>query len=353
MPDIVFPDAGKIQQDFFSGAILPYCGRHRKEVSTGAAYGVDVAVVQLPGGMAMALTSDPLTLIPSLGLYESAWLSVHISANDMATTGHAPQYAQFVLNLPETLSAADFNTYWQYIHELCSKTGIAITGGHTGQVHGQNSTVAGGLTLVTVAEEKNILTSNLAKPGNRILVTKQYAMTASAILAMSFPETVTQKAGKEICDKACASFYHTSSLPDALVAVEKREQVTAMHDVTEGGVLGAIYEMALASGCGVEIQESHMPASEVQDAVCSVFHIDPLYVVGAGSMIMAVTEGTEDDVLQRLHQNGIPAVCVGHFTDKAQGLHITGRTGISKPLIHPGTDAYWNAFYQAFAQGWK
>lgn len=353
MPDISFPDAGKIQQDFFSGAILPYCGRPRKEVRTGAAYGVDVAVVQLPGGLAMALTSDPLTLIPSLGLRESAWLSVHISANDMATTGHAPQYAQFVLNLPETLSAADFKTYWQHIHELCNETGIAITGGHTGQVYGQHSTVAGAVTMVTVAEEHSILTSNLAKAGNRILVTKQYALTASAILAMSFPETVTQKAGKETCDKAIASFYHTSSLPDARVAVEKREQVTAMHDVTEGGVLGAIYEMAIASGCGVAVQENKMPASEVQDAVCSVFHIDPLYVVGAGAMIIAVEEAAEKEVLNRLQQNNIPAVCVGHFTDAAKGLHLTDKTGISKPLMHPGTDAYWKAFYQAFAQGWK
>src|SRR3546814_18921489 len=103
--------------------------------------------------MAMAMTSDPLSLIPSLGLEASAWLSVHLMANDMATTGYAPQYAQFVLNLPETLSSADFEAYWQYIHRYCTEIGTAITGGHTGKVAGQNSTVSGGGTMVAIAQE--------------------------------------------------------------------------------------------------------------------------------------------------------------------------------------------------------
>lgn len=353
MPDHSFPEAGKIQQDFFSGIIMPYCGSEREEVITGPHYGVDVALIDLPGNLSMALTSDPLTLIPSLGLRESAWLSVHISANDMATTGHAPQYAQFVMNLPEELSAADFKTYWQYIHEYCKQTGIAITGGHTGQVHGQHSTVAGGVTMITVAEKSSMLTSNKAKPGNSIIVTKECAMTASAILAMSFPETVSQKAGKEICDKACASFYQTSSLQDALIAVEKKEQVTAMHDVTEGGVLGAVYEMAMASGCGVEVFEPYLPASEVQRAVCKIFSIDPLFVVGAGSMIIAAENGTEKEITDRLHKNGIAAAVIGKFTEAEAGCMVTDQHGEHKKLLHPGTDAYWNAFYQAFAKGWK
>lgn len=353
MPDHSFPDAGKIQEDFFSGIIMPYCGRKRPEVITGPQYGVDVALIDMPGNLSMALTSDPLTLIPSLGLRESAWLSVHISANDMATTGHAPQYAQFVMNLPEELSAEDFKTYWRYIHEYCNEAGIAITGGHTGQVHGQHSTVAGGITMITVAEKNSLLTSNKARPGNSILVTKQCAMTASAILAMSFPETVTQKAGKEICDKACASFYQTSSLQDALIAVEKKEQVTAMHDVTEGGVLGAVYEMAMASGCGVEVFEQELPPSEVQRAVCEIFSIGHLFVVGAGSMLIAAESGTEKDIINRLHNNGIDAALIGKFTEASQGCFVTDKQGEQKKLVHPGTDAYWNAFYQAFAKGWK
>src|SRR5690606_37373502 len=125
------------------------CGYTRKEVRSGPRFGVDVSIVELPGGMALASTSDPLSLVPSIGIEESAWLSVHLMANDMATTGFSPMYGQFVLNLPATFSKQDFNTYWEYIHGFCKDIGVAITGGHTGFVEGQNSTISGGGTLFT------------------------------------------------------------------------------------------------------------------------------------------------------------------------------------------------------------
>jgi len=350
-----FPDAGKIQQGFFNEIIFPQCGKVREEVIVGSQYGVDVSVVKLQGGMAMAMTSDPLTLIPHLGLRESAWLSVQILANDMVTTGFAPMYAQFILNLPVSITSQDFNEYWNYIHKYCDDIGIAITGGHTGQVVGQNSTVAGGGTMITIAPEADILTSNKAKPDNAIIVTKSCALTASSILAMSFPETVKSKAGSEIYDKACETFYQTSSLKDGLIAAmasEHFKEVTAMHDVTEGGVLGAIYEMAAASDCGAVIINETLPIREVEECICNLFEIDPRYVVGAGSMIIAVEDSKKEYVLKRLKDNNIPATVVGYFTEKEKGKLLITDGDVSK-LFHYGLDAYWNAFYRAYYQHWK
>ncbi len=241
---------GKLHHHSIEEIILQRCGAVRNEVSTGAAFGVDVSIIDLPNGLAMAMTSDPLSLIPSLGLQESAWLSVHLMANDMATTGFAPMYAQFVLNLPAQFSTTDFQTYWDHIHQYCKLIGVAITGGHTGFIEGQNSTVAGGGTLTTIAPKEQILTSAKANEGDVIIVTKQAALTATSILAMSFPETVKNKAGKDVYEKACELFWQTSSLQDVLTAVgtaDKLNEVTAMHDVTEGGLLGAVYELAVAS----------------------------------------------------------------------------------------------------------
>lgn len=353
---VTFPDAGKIQNDFFSEIIFPNCGKQRSEVKIGASYGVDVSIVQLPGGMAMALSSDPLTLIPSLGLRESAWLSVHILANDMATTGYAPMYAQFVLNLPVSITAQSFNEYWNYIHQYSKEIGIAITGGHTGQVVGQNSTVAGGGTFITVAPESLLLTSNKARPGNAIIVTKEAALTASSILAMSFPETVKNKTGVEIYRKGCELFYQTTSLQDGLTAAAIQEDgsrnITAMHDVTEGGVLGAIYEMAVASNCGVNINNDDLPVGETQSSICTLFGIDPRFVVGAGSMIIAAEDAEKEKVLARLHEKNIKATVVGYFTDDPDKKELIVGNEL-KTLSHPGTDAYWNAFYKAYQQGWK
>ncbi|HEV8513759.1 MAG TPA: AIR synthase-related protein, partial [Cyclobacteriaceae bacterium] len=324
----------------------------RKEVSTGPGFGVDVSVVDLPNGLAMALTSDPLSLIPSLGLEESAWLSVHLMANDMATTGHAPMYGQFVLNLPAHFSSSDFKIYWNYIHQFCKDIKLSITGGHTGFIEGQNSTIAGGGTFITVASKEKILLSKNAEVGNVILVTKQSAITSSAILAMSFPETVKNKLGKEIYERGCDLFYQSSSLKDALVAAEPFGEITAMHDVTEGGILGAIYEMAVASGNGALIDNSLLPLGEIQKDICKLFGIDPRFCVGAGSMIIAVRKGSEQKVIDRLQKEKIDCTVVGEFTPKENGIKLF-KDGEPTDVPYFEKDPYWEAFFNAYKNGWK
>ncbi len=144
----------------------------------------------------MALTSDPLSWIPTLGLRESAWLSVHLVANDIATTSQAPQLAQLVLNLPETATSTAFEEYWMFVHKYCKEIGVAITGGHTGKATGQHSTLAGGGTMISIAPAGKMLLSKYARPGDLIMVTKEAAQVATSIPALSFPEMVKRNVDK-------------------------------------------------------------------------------------------------------------------------------------------------------------
>lgn len=349
-------ETGKISDEFFKSFIYPYCGKQRQEVLVPPQYGVDVSIVAMPNGFEMALTSDPLTLIPTLGLKESAWLSVCLMANDMATTGMAPMYAQFVLNLPESFATKDFDAYWQYIHQFCNNMGTAITGGHTGRFEGIHSTVAGGGTMISMAAAGTMLTSRNATVDDVIVVTKTSSLIATSILARSFPETVKNQCGSEVQEKAADFFYETSSLEAGVLAASLNTGgnriVNAMHDVTEGGILGAIYEMALASGCGVWVDESQLPTGEIQKMVCHAFGIDPHYSIGAGSMIIAVKKDQAAYLVEKLFQAGIQATAVGQFTSKEQGF-IVESNGNKQPLLHPGTDPYWNAFFTALNKGLK
>ncbi|MFC0772106.1 AIR synthase family protein [Terrimonas alba] len=346
---------GKIDHHLFEQFISNKCGRHRAEVIAGPQFGVDVALIDLPGEMAMALTSDPLSLIPTLGLQESAWLSVQLMANDMATTGYAPMYGQFVLNLPSGFSKSDFKIYWDYIHQFCSKIGVAVTGGHTGFIEGQNSTIAGGGTFITVAPKNKMLVSKYANPGDSILVTKTCAISSAAILAMSFPETVRNKLGTELFQKACDSFYDTSSLKDALTAAGKNREyddITAMHDVTEGGVLGAIYELARASDNGAIVYNERLPVGRLQQEVCKLFSLDPQHCIGAGSMIIACKKETATAVINRLARENIACVEVGELAAKNKGIKLI-ENGTARDVVYFEEDPYWTAFFTAFNSGWK
>lgn len=345
--------SGKINNREFEDIILKKTGNERSEVHCGPGFGIDVSVVNLPNGLAMAMTSDPLTLIPSLGLQESAWLSVHLMANDMASTGFAPMYAQMVLNLPTSLSEKDFNIYWDFVHQYCSSIGVSITGGHTGRIEGQHSTIAGGGTMVLIAPSKDILLSRYAQQDNLIVVTKECAISSSAILAMSFPQTVKNKLGKESYEQACKSFYQTSSLQEALIAKEiANGAVRAMHDVTEGGVLGAVYEMAVASGNGVEIDNNAIPISKTVKGICDLFGIDPRFSIGAGSMVMAVEKSQAASLVQKLEVHNIQSSIIGKFTSKENGYKLI-QNEQSTDIPNLTTDAYWNAFFTSQKKGWK
>lgn len=348
-------NSGKIGLREFRDLLLPYKGRQRQEVLNGPAYGVDTAVIDLGNNLGLAISSDPLTLLPSLGMKASAWLSVQLLINDMATTGFAPQYAQFVLNLPPHLSKEHFSEYWKYVHQFCEEAGVAITGGHTGQVPGQNSTIPGGGTMFLTAPLDQIITSDGAAPGDYIVVTKEAALNSTAILAMSFPETVINQLGSEIYQSACNNFYRTSSLADALQSVKALnpiQELKAMHDVTEGGVAGAICEMAEASDCGFIIDNAKIPVSEAPKRIAELFNIDYRFCVGAGSMVMAVKPGTEKRLTEHLARHSIPAAVVGRLTQKEEGCRIRDAEG-EKEISYDGTDPYWKAFFDAQRAGWK
>ena len=345
---------GKIAHPFFERFIRDKCGKKRPEVRVGPRFGVDVSIVDLPNGQAMAMASDPLSLIPSLGLRESAWLSVQLVANDIATTGFPPMYGQFVLNLPSHFPQKDFHAYWDHIHRFCSESGIAITGGHIGFIEGQNSTIAGGGTFVTITAQNRLLTSKFAGTGDAILVTKGCAISSTAILAKSFPETVKNRAGTDHYHNACESFYDISVLRDALTARdgEKQNEVTAMHDVTEGGVLGAIYEMAVASDNGAIIYNDKLPINETQSRVCEIFSLPPPFCTGAGSMVITCKKEAVAKIITRLGENNIPCTEVGEMTEKSNGIKLN-EEGRESDLAYHEKDPYWEAYFKALRSGWK
>ena len=344
-------NSGKILRSTFEKTIWKQTGAQREEILAGPRYGVDVSVVRLAGGLLMASASDPASLIPGLGLAESAWLTVHLTANDLATTGHRPMYAQFVLNLPLAVTDRDFQEYWEFIHRYCDQIGVAITGGHTGKVYGQESTFAGGVTMSLIADD--VLLSSGMLPGQSLLVTKGSAIAACAILARSFPSTVTQRLGAPAWQRLCDSFWSTSVLQEALIAYETGK-VSAMHDVTEGGVVGAIAEMCGAAGCGAVIREENLPVNEAVREMASLFGFDPIRSLGSGALLIACEKKDEKLVIDRLSEKGITAWNIGYTTDISQGIMLrNGITGAQEYGTGNGRDSYWKAYANAAGKGWK
>jgi hydrogenase maturation factor len=186
-------------------------------------------------------------------------------------------------------------------------------------------------------------------------MTKECALLSTAILSLSFPETVKDACGDEIYRQGCDLFHKTSAVEAGLAVGEAGRQtksVSAMHDVTEGGVIGALYELAHASNCGLIIDEERIPVGVAQQQICDHFGIDPKYCIGAGAMIITAKADKCDSVLSQLNERDINASVIGKIVDRDQRLIIQNGNEQTQ-LREPGTDPYWNAFFTAFNKGWK
>ncbi len=349
-------EAGKVSEQTLKNSIFPQSGAQRSEVIAGPSYGVDVSLVAINDSLAMALTSDPLSYIPYIGMEASAWLSVHLMVNDIITTTVKPSFLQLVLNLPEEVTAEAFEEYWSHIHSICQGLNISITGGHTGLIPGLVSTISGGGTLVSVGEKSEFLLSDRAEPGDLLYMSKHCAMSSSALLAMSFPEYIKRNCGKEVWEKASEQFYETSVFKEGVLASELNKTapvVKAMHDVTEGGVYGAIYEMAVAANVGVRINDWQLPKSEITQKLCSAFDLDHRYCIGAGSMIFAVNPENKVVFEREMSTHMVRVTALGEFLEPEEGRSIKLSDGQLVKLKGGEKDPYWEAYFKAFTEGWK
>lgn len=350
-----FPPAGKIDRAFFDEVIYPRLGAPSEQVLLGPRHGCDNGVVRVGDDRVMLVTTDPLSVIPALGFEDSAWLSVHLLASDLATSALAPQHVSVTLNLPPHMGEAEFERYWQAFHQACSDLGIAVVAGHTGRFLGCDYTIVGGATMTAIGGAEAYVVPDMARPGDRVLLTKGAAIAATGVLARVFPESLRSALGDDLQTQAAAHFDGFSVVQDALTVASagvRSDGVTAMHDATEGGVMAALSELATAAGCGIEVDASAIPVSEASRRVCELFGLDPYRTLSAGTLLAAVRPGRTRDALAALHQHGIPAAEVGALTDAAEGLRVRDASG-THPLKPDEVDRYWQAFGEAMEKGWS
>lgn len=320
-------------------------GRASSKVVLGPARGLDNAVVSIGKNRRMLMTADPVSIIPGIGMKESAWLSVHLIASDFATSGRSPEFAAFIYNLPRKLRDSDVEEYLTAVGRECRKLGVSVVGGHTGSYPGGGFTVVGGGTMFGFCEEGEYVDPTMARAGDVVLMTKGAAIEASAMLAHSFPRFVERSAGPGACNRARLMLRECSTVKDALAASLLglgAEGVTSMHDATEGGVLGGLAEMADASGKAfmIEGEKVHVRAETL--AVCRAFGIDPLTTVSEGALLLTCNPKRADELQARLRRRGIPAFEIGRAR-KGRGLWVA-RQGGRLMKFAPKPDRYWSAY---------
>lgn len=337
---------GKATAELFEQVILRRLGARDGDVLVGPRHGVDVGIVRVAEGVAMALTADPVFIVPAYGWDRAAWFAVHIIASDAATSGLPLRWMAVDLNLPPEITDEDLSSMWTAFSRTCEELGVAIVTGHTGRYDGCAWPMVGGAVCLAAGPEDAYVTPEMARPGDRVVVTKGAAIEATALFAATFPDRLRAALGEETVRAADALFERMTVVPEATLARSfglRGAGVTSMHDATEGGVLGGLTEVAAASGVGMRIERDAIPVRPEVRAVCEHAGMDPYTSISEGTLIATVVAARADTFVETLAEADIEAAVVGEVVEAANGTTLVTEEG-ERPFAHAGLDPFWGAF---------
>ena len=317
---------GKLDSDLLKEIVFEQITYRSDEVRVRPGIGEDCAVLDF-GEYDCVMSTDPITSAVS----DIGRLSIHITCNDIASNGVQPLGIMLAVMLPEGTTDEDVAHIMGQAAETAASLSVEIIGGHTEITPAVRQPV-----IVSTALGKTLAGSSQSgddmEPGDWIMMTKSAGLEGCGIIASDYEERLLaekDEQGKPLCSPE--EIARARSFLDQVSVV--REGVTAgrigthgMHDITEGGILGAVWEMCQIAGTGAEIWEERIPMEPETVKICRLFGLDPLRLISSGSMVIIVPDEQRQQMLAAMAEADVPAAVIGRVCPKAEGIRLMTKT---------------------------
>lgn len=333
-------DLGKIDGEFFDDVIYPNLGAERADEVVGPCHGIDFGVLDV-GETAVVLATDPISILPELGFERAGRLALDVVLADVAVSGIPPSHLTISLTLPPGMSDESLADMWHGISEHARELGVSITTGHTARYAGVDYSWVGGATAIGVGDHDDVIRPDGANPGDTIVVTTGPGAEVAGLFGSLFPDQLSlTEAGRETATNRLEEF---GVVRDARAAVSAG-RVTAMHDATEGGIVGALHEMARGADARFDILRDAVPTAPGVAAVTDAIDVDPWEVTSTGTLLLTVNAEDSADVVEALENRETRAAVAGHVIH-GDGLYVD-----DEPTSPPDSDPSWAAFARLVEQ---
>ena len=298
--------AGKISETVLKRSVLKQLHTVHPSVRKGPGVGIDSSVFQIGAGQNLVLSMNPVTL----GITEIGTRGVYKALNNIAVMGAEPIGVMASLLLPTCYSENELRDLIHELDKACEETSATVLGGHTEVVRGITQPIIT-ITGAGIADQENDISSGNAKPGMDVIVTKWIGLEGTAILATEKEEALGQRYSQPFINKAKNFLNYISIQSEAAVAT--KSGVGAMHDISQGGIFAALWEMAESAGVGLEIDLKKIPIRQETVEICEFFDLNPYKILSGGSLLIAAEDG--NTLVRELERIGVSAVIVGKTTD--------------------------------------
>lgn len=278
----------------------------RDEVILGPGIGEDCAALALAEDEILVMSTDPITGTAK----DIGKLAIQITANDLASAGAEPIGVMLTILLPDGTREIALKRIMEQMECACREAKMQILGGHTEVTAVVNQPVVN-VAGVAKAKKGSLISTAGARAGMDIVVSKWVGIEGTMIFAKEKEAELKEHFPADFVDTAIGFDRYLSVVPEAAVATQS--SVAAMHDVTEGGLFGALWEMAEASGVGLEIDLKKIPIRQETVEICEYFDVNPYGLISSGMMLMAAADGNA--LILALQEAGIPATVIGKATE--------------------------------------
>lgn len=328
-------EIGKVPESVLKRAVLRQLHTKREEVLVGASVGEDCAAVQLGPDEVFVLTTDPITGTS----VDMGRLAVHITANDLASAGAEPVGVLLTVLLPLSAEEPLVRQLVQEVESACRELHMQAIGGHTEVTAVVNQPVIS-VTGVGKVKKGRLVTTGGAKAKDDVVVTKWIGIEGTSIIAKEKEAALFARFPRSFVEEAKGFDKLLSVVPEAAIAV--KSGVSAMHDVTEGGIYGALWELAEASGIGLEIDLKAIPIRQETVEICEYYRLNPYQLISSGCMLMTSPDGRK--LVRDLEEAGIHASLIGRCVD-GRAKKILNGSDVSY-LERPKTDELYKIYVE-------
>ncbi len=323
-------EIGKLPNKLLKEIILDKIKNRREEVILSSGIGEDCGALNL-GDSICVVSSDPITGAEN----NIGTLAINISCNDIAASGAEPIALTVTILAPPYATRDSINTIMEQLSSEAEKLNVDIIGGHTEVTDAVNRFVIS-TTCIGKAAKGKLVSASGAAAGDMLILTKHAGMEGASIIANDRESQVKCFLDTEALKEARSYIDRISVVKEGIIAAG--EGASAMHDVTEGGVLGAVWELGEASGVGAEIYAEHIPVRDVTRRICKHYDIDPLRLISSGCMLIAIKESLVARLMKRLSEEEIESAVIGKVTDSSKRILKSITSGNEREIFQPESD---------------
>ena len=292
--------------------------------------GEDCSAVDL-GGEYCILSTDPITGAAK----DIGYLAVKINCNDVYSSGAEPVGLLVTILLPPESDEALLEEIMDGVMRAAEECGAEILGGHTEVTDVVVKPVISA-AVIGKTRKKKIISTGGAEVGQDVVMTKWAGLEGTAILAKDFEEGLSKIIPWERLKEAQDMKAYLSVGKESEIAFE--HGATAMHDATEGGILGAVWELAECSGKGVDVYLEKIPVKDVTKEIAEAMSVDLYRLISSGTMMIASFDG--EGLVRKLEAACVEAAVIGRITESGKYLIKNGKR---EPLGEPQKDELYTA----------